>query len=297
MNWKKIFGLFIGLIVLGFLIKILLNSWNNLGDYDFKINYLFILVSFLFLSISPFLVALSWQIMFKGFKEKISYLKIFNILTISMLIRYIPGNIWFIAGRAQMFKKYGISRLKTTITIFIELGILLLAACFIFLIAVILGYNPINFPLYWLALIVGLILISLHPKIFSFFVKKGFKIIQKKDVDLNWNSKTNFQVFSLLSLHWIFQGFAFYFLINSFYPFDIVHLIPLIGVHAIAWVLSFLTFISPAGLGVKEGILVLFLQFLVPLDIAIIASILLRILTVGHEMTFALISTRLRRLE
>ena len=229
--------------------------------------------------------------------ERITFLKTFNVLNISMLIRYIPGNIWYIAGRVELFNKHNISRLASGISIFLEITISLLAASSIFLFALLLGYDLLQISSFWVIPIIILIFIGMQPKIFNTCLNKIYKVIRKKDLQLNWKYENTLELYLLLLTHWIIQGLAFFFLVKSIYPTSYVSLIPFIGIYAIAWVLSFLTFISPGGLGIKEGIMVLFLQSFMPVDVAIVISLFSRIVTILHETLIAGISIGLRKLE
>jgi hypothetical protein len=82
-----------------------------------------------------------------------------------MLIRYIPGNIWYIAGRVELFNKHNISRLASGISIFLEITISLLAASSIFLFALLLGYDLLQIPSFWVIVIIILIFIGMQPNI------------------------------------------------------------------------------------------------------------------------------------
>jgi glycosyltransferase 2 family protein len=297
MNWRKVIGFIVGVIVIIFLVTILSKQWSQIQQYEWTFHLGWLFLSILFLTISTLIVTLSSLTVFREFKESISFLKIFNIFNISAPIRYIPGNVWYVAGRMEMFKKHKVSRLTSTVGLFLEIGIGLIAASTLFLFAILLGYDLVNISSTWIILIIVTMVISMHPKLFNPIINKLYKLVKKQEINLTWNYESTLEIYIILLSHWILQGLAFFFLVKSIYITNDTILIPLIGIYSIAWVLSFLTFISPGGLGIKEGIMVLFLQSFMPLDVSIIISLFSRIVTIFHELLMASISILLRRLE
>jgi glycosyltransferase 2 family protein len=293
----KIIGFIIGIVIIGFLIKILYNNIANLQQYTLSINYLYLTLSFLLLLIIPFITTITWIIMLRAFKEKLSFLKTFNVLNLSALIRYIPGNIVYIIGRARLFKKHSISQITSTILIFTELAITIVASSLIALSLGIIQADISSIPLFWILLLIGLILVGMHPSIFNKGSKKIYKIIKKKELEVNWKYKTILQLFSIQLLNWVIQSISFFFLVKAVFDVPLSFFIPITAIFTLSWVLAFLSFISPAGIGIREGLLVLFLQSIVPLEIAIILSILSRLLIIASEILFATISLYLKKIE
>jgi hypothetical protein len=56
------------------------------------------------------------------------------------------------------------------------------------------------------------------------------------------------------------------------------------GIFAGAWVLGFLSFLAPGGLGVREGILVYLLGFHLPSHVAIVVTLLSRLWVTAAEL-------------
>jgi uncharacterized membrane protein YbhN (UPF0104 family) len=58
----------------------------------------------------------------------------------------------------------------------------------------------------------------------------------------------------------------------------------LVGIFAGAWVIGFLSFLAPGGLGVREGILVYLLGFYLPSHVAIVVTLLSRLWVTAAEL-------------
>lgn len=60
----------------------------------------------------------------------------------------------------------------------------------------------------------------------------------------------------------------------------------LVGLFAVAWIVSTLTPGAPSGIGVRELVLVAGLSLVAPTGSAILAATLLRVVTVGGDLLF-----------
>jgi len=290
MNWKRLLGLILGLAVLGFLVRILYLNLDQIQEYEWSFNYLYLFGSLLLFCVGPFVITRVWVLMLRCFKQEVPYFDLFHVLNVSLVVRYIPGTVWFMASRVKLLKNLGVSRLVGSIALFLELAIDFLSAAFLVVVTLLIGYDFGQVSLFLIIIVFCILCVGLHPSVFSWFIKKAFKIFKRQDIEINWGYKELVALFTFELLKWVIQGVAFFLLIKSIsdVPFEV--LVPVVGIHALAWSLGLLTVISPSGLGFREAFLVLFLQGFIPLNIAIVASILLRLLTVVQEILFASVS-------
>ena len=88
-------------------------------------------------------------------------------------------------------------------------------------------------------------------------------------------------------IRWVFQGLSLFFFASSVFNIE-TNLIPLfIGANSIAFVLGFVSLITPGGLGVKEGVLYYLLVQTLPNVMVSIIVIAWRIFVVLFELISA----------
>ena len=141
-----------------------------------------------------------------------------------------------------------------------------------------LNSNPILYKFLPIIFIIG-VLIFIQPKIFFFFINLGLKLIKKEPIEKKY-FLTEIEITKYLILYSIgniLNGIALFIFINSIIEFPLKYLIPTIGIFVFAGVIGLLAIFAPAGFGVREGIIILFLQNYMPLEIAILISILSRL--------------------
>jgi uncharacterized membrane protein YbhN (UPF0104 family) len=78
-------------------------------------------------------------------------------------------------------------------------------------------------------------------------------------------------------------------LIRSFYPLEIKNLFLLSSINAGSWVIGYLAFFVPGGLGVKDGAYALAFQKIVPTPIATMSAVISRIFQIILEILFSLV--------
>ena len=128
-------------------------------------------------------------------------------------------------------------------------------------------------------LIFGFSFIFIHPKIicpiFNFGLRKFNKIEINPDNFLSYARIIQMTIYHFIVLS--IEGIAFFFLINSVISIPFYTIIGVAGAYILATMSGAIALFAPAGLGVKEGILVLILQLYIPLSIAVLISFMARI--------------------
>ncbi len=289
MNWKKTLSYIIVLTIFWFIFRQIYFSWNDLAQYEFQLNFLTLFFSLVIIIIYFIFISLGWHKLMRYLDVRnLKKLQAIKIRTISDLGRFIPGKIWLVVGRIYLCKKKQISEAKTTLSTLLEIAINIFAALIIFLIT--LPFIP-GIPSYTFYgfILIPILLMALHPKIFIPIFNYGLKLFKKPHDDLEITYIQILYLVILFILFWLFAGVSLFLLTYSFYQIPISLYLPLIGIFCISWVLGFLFFISPGGLGVREGILAVLFALVLPVPIALILAVLTRLWMLIGELLTALI--------
>lgn len=285
----KIVSILIVLAIFFFLGKSLVDNWQKVKDYKFSFNYFYLFISFIFLFGSLLWPAIIWNKILRILEpdKRISNLKAIKICIYSCFGRYIPGKVWMCVGKIFFGVKEGLSKRYLIISAVYEI-ILAATSYFIFsavLISIAFGSKLFNFyiiPI--LTIIVGLIFI--HPKILIYFynlIPNKFKIVELAINDfLDYGNILKLVFY--YSIGCFLSGVGFFFLIRSIVFLPYFYMIEVIGVYILALILGAVAIFAPGGLGVREGMLVMFLKLFFPISVAILISLLARIWTVLGEL-------------
>ncbi len=202
----------------------------------------------------------------------------------SEIIRYIPGTLWAFLGRVTQGKKFAPNRMTIATSLVLEM--LLLACVSLGLAALFLiGYPRYQFAarLLILVLVMLVCLLPLVPALARHGVVVLARLFRRPFavgfsgslavpfgwVVLSWTLYTLFHTFVALALHW---------------PTSLSSLTALAGITLISWFLGFVSFLTPSGLGVREGIVVLLASPYLSTTDAIVYAVVSRVVLTLLEL-------------
>lgn len=289
----SILSWFIVIVIFVFLFKLLFQNIKNLQQYSFNINVYFFFFAFLVMCLGLLFEPLIWISLFYALGEKISYQVINEIASLARMGTFIPGRVWAVGGAVYLLHQEGIAKEKGVIVPFllVFLGMLVGGVLGLKVIITELGENRLKI----LGVIILLFLLF-NPYSLNKTFTLLFWLVKKKKINFSMSFIHYLKVLFFLSLYWGIQGIGGYFVLRAIYPlsFTISNFFTILGAHSISWIIAFLTFLTPAGLGVKEGIFTYILSKHLPFSVSLIFSILLRLFGVSAFTVFFLIFGRKR---
>lgn len=278
------------IIILGvafFIFYNLYTRWNELKQYTFSFDSPYLFAFIILIILFYFLTPIIWSFSLRLFGERVSYKKILKVWHSAQLIRYIPGNIAFVLGRTEAGKKEGIPRTKNLIATSLELALIVIACLTIFLGYILFSATNIGWLIF---LLIPIGLIILHPRIFIPIINFGLKLIKKPEIENKIKYKKILVLFLIVLIIQLIEGFAYAFLLKTIFNYSLsfIELLKFAAIYEGAWVIGFLSFLTPSGIGVREAALSLLLSLYMPLTIAIIFSIFARICCIILEVIIAI---------
>jgi uncharacterized membrane protein/uncharacterized membrane protein YbhN (UPF0104 family) len=244
-----------------------------------------------------FLRSFIWYRIIKGYGHKISFKESGYMWSMSELKRYIPGNIWAVLGRAVLFSKHGVTKKEMGSGYIIEAALFVLGSVVVALLAL-----PFLLPNYseqighLIIILVGIILLLyiFNRKVFELGLPRFARNDGiKKVVHFlfpPFSIQENFLLILISSSALFFFGLGNYLVMSAVFGTDPQLLWQLIGVFVFAFVTGYLSFITPAGIGVREGITIYALTKIVSAGLAAFAALFTRVVLIVAELLFILMS-------
>jgi glycosyltransferase 2 family protein len=266
----------------------LLHNWEQLRSYQPDFRPLFLLLSLAILLVHIFVLSLIWRQSLIYLGSRRPWTETTRIWAISQLARYIPGGIWDIAGRLVLASRAGYSRSLVSVSILLEMVLQTIAALLIFCLSLFFWQDTslVRFSFATLVLVPAGLLV-LYPPVLNAILRRIASLLKREFIPLPLRYV---DVFRLLLAHLgarVLIGTAFHFFIRSLYPWDF-RLWPIaVGIFAAAWVVGFLVFFVPLGLGVREGVMTALLGAYLLVGPASVVAIGFRILVSIRDVLFA----------
>jgi glycosyltransferase 2 family protein len=292
---KRIVGYVVVALVLAVMGRTLFVNWQILQEYSWQLSYPLLAVAVLAALMTQSLYVMMWQTIVRRLGGQITYRQAFRTWFLANLGRYIPGKIWQFVGWLYFGEQAGLSSVQTLTSVAVNLGLQTLTglALSVIVLAPQLGGDLLTrfWPL--LLMIPPGILFAVRPNILEFLLNWGLVRLKREPVELELRTADMF-LFTLGHVGlWAAYGVAFYLFVCSLHPVPIQFLPVLGATYAAAWVIGFLSFLTPGGIGVREGVLAYLLGFWLPMPVAIGISLLSRVWVTTAELIGATIAWRL----
>ncbi|HVP58841.1 MAG TPA: lysylphosphatidylglycerol synthase domain-containing protein [bacterium] len=293
---QRIIGVALACIILLFIGRNLYLGLHAMGHYRFTVSPLRIVGAFATFAVLFPVYGWLWKYIMAKFGYPLTYGKATRIWLLSQAGRYIPGKVWFALGRIYLSEREGIPKRITTIATALELVLVLGSSLVIFGLAWLVRPSIGGHPYVWSVWLIPVMIVGVHPRILRWvlrwlgrFGKRGAAVADASYGDKAFTMKYT-DVLTMLVAYvfcWCIYGIGYY-LIASAIGFatdaagapaspDLKLLPEMIGINALAWAGGFLSVITPAGLGIREGISTFLLRGLVanpyPLLIPLVARV------------------------
>lgn len=294
--------LIVGLLLF-FLIKPFIQTHAQLKDLvSIQIQWHWLLYSFLLLLIywSSYLYPYA-KFLSKIAQKHVPFQNAFTLFHLANITRYLPGRIWGVVRLLSLSNQFGLSKTAVggslTLHVGVEtaLGGLISLSLFFSkqtrdtaqgIIDKTSGLPIVFFMFVVVGIIVGMFLVIpillTHARRFLGTLFDTGKSLFDKSFWTQW-----FNIIVAHILLWSCQGIAFYLFVRSLDPVPFSYAGTVIACYAFAWICGFLSFLTPSGLGIREGLLALLLANYMPGPKATLVALICRVWMLSAEIVLA----------
>ena len=275
-------ALFLCFLFIGF------RLWENRSDFSgihFHLSLIgALVVSSITYALASLLIAVAWQRLLTLLGEKkASFKTCFPVYAHSQIAKYIPGNIVHIAGRHAMGRTTGLSNASLVAAALYEMiGLVTCAG----LIKISINFSSLTVfdPPVSITIFVVVILI-LSP--ISFMMIKSRLMPPQSQV-----KSSSIQVLSgilgvtiLYTLFFLLAGISLLGLVYGIHiTVDITKAFQMLSIFSVSWLAGFLTPGAPAGIGVREAVMIALMEGIIGKSNSVIISILFRLVTIAGDV-------------
>ncbi len=277
-------------------------AWTELPpNYAWHVSWPLLVGGFVLLVAQELSFALIWRAILARLGGGLDVRAAQQIYLGSEFVRYIPGNVWHVFTRILWAERRGIPRVTGLASMTIELATKITSAALVFALTLLvwpdvrglagaLGSGGRTVPLLIGLVGVPLLLVGLHPRLLAGVLNFGLRRLGRSPVSFALRYRDLLVITLLWSASWVVGGAGFGLTVLALAPS--VALTPAmlaicVGIFAIGWDIGFLSFITPSGIGFREGVIALLLALagLVPVAaVAIAIALVARLVGTAAEL-------------
>jgi hypothetical protein len=286
----------IGAVVLYFVVRTLRASAGELRGSRFDFEFWLVIASFAVLAASNLLLPWAWKIICGFFGVQLRYADSLQIQFLSYITRLVPGRVLTLLSQVAVAKEKQIPPLISVATAVIFQVFGTIVGVQIFLLSVLL-WPGLGGAVTAVCVVIWCLLfaLSLWSGAIEAVVAAIMKRIKGQAVAFRMSRKNALAIQAILLASWAIYALALHVLMNSFGEFTFAQSGIITGSQAASSLIGYYTFISPGGLGVREGAQMALLGRHVIPSLAVLIPIVLRVwMTLGDIMLF-LVGVIIRR--
>ncbi len=241
-----------------------------------------------------------WSYVLESIGDPLPRWTALRIWLTSEACRWLPGSVWSYGSRAMQARKHGVSAVAAASSLLLEMLLTILAWSTTAAITLVFYHDSfitlIELVHVKLIAIVCATAVVGGGAIFIFvrrqfantgFVSRKLSVLQSqiealRKTDLNF-TKVAVAYFYFLTLCFL-NGVAAFFVLDAVLPDLNVPILAIIGANAAAWLVGFFAVLAPGGLIVREGTMASLLVAWLPIDQAIGAAVIWRLIQVLVEI-------------
>ena len=226
--------------------------------------------------------------------SRVSFRDAFTLFHLANITRYLPGRVWGVVRLLSLSRRFGLSKtavgssltghvgIETAIGGLIALSLLFSTQMRGTAIEVLekMQGQTLLWALAVMVLLAGCLF--LIPQLAA-HARQFLKTV----VPLLGNVRLLGNVLTCHGLLWLCQGFAFFLFVRSFAPVLWADAGVLTACFAFAWIVGFLSFLTPGGLGIREGLLGVLLSSYMPVPQATLVALVCRVWMLSAESLLA----------
>jgi glycosyltransferase 2 family protein len=260
-------------------------SQINQPDLQFDVPSFLCALALTFLSVLG--GTLGWAHIIRAWYPETAYLAAIRYHLVSIAAKYLPGFGWQQVSKVIQLNRGGASLSVAALPVTFELAIVIMTGMIVGALCFVVAPNPISpWPLTTVVTLIvfSLVAFIMLPLYFSSWIsRRAGHVSIYAAILLNLLAAETFIVAS-----WIFLGIGLWFTSRIFYETSYVDLPYFVTSVVVGFIVSLAVIFVPNGWGVRELTLSFLLQAVVPSSIAVVASIMFRVVIVMVEMAFIL---------
>src|SRR5690606_15510731 len=223
---------------------------------------------------------LAWRQVLAGLGSPLPVRVAGRIMFVGQLGKYIPGAIWAYAAMMDLGRDHGSPPRRTfaciSLALVINLGVGIAIA------AATLATQEAVRQSWYLLLLLPVIAVCMHPKVLTWGLNVALRLARRETLDTVLPGRRVLAALAWTVLGWLVYGLHTWMLAGR-WDLDVVAT----GAHAFAWSTGLLAFLVPAGVGVREGALVLVLHPIIGTGAALAVAVVSRLAFTLADVTAA----------
>jgi uncharacterized membrane protein YbhN (UPF0104 family) len=281
----------LALAVLAAVTLALARNWAAVSGYLRDVDAGALLAAGLLATASPPFTLLGWRTLLADLGTRLPLPPAASVFFVGQLGKYVPGSVWSVVAQAEMGASLRVPRRRMGVVGLLAIGLAALTGVLAGLPALPLLFTRVGEHLsWWWVLVAGVLgCVLFWPRVLNAAIARVLRLLRREPLEHDLGGLAVVVTAGWFLLAWLAAGLSVLVLAHAVAPGQpYSHLfVASVSGFALASSAGMFSVVVPAGVGVRDGVLVLLLATLMPLPAATAVAVLSRFLTVAVDVVVA----------
>lgn len=246
---------------------------------------------------------MAWRALLAGLGSPLPRRVAARVMFVGQLGKYLPGSVWAFVAQVELARDHAVPRTRGAAATLLAVAVTVATGLAVAAVALPLSSAEAARRWWWILAPAPLFLAALHPRVIAWGLGLATRpfarfraVTEAGPWDVGGRAITAAVTWTLLA--WAPLGAHLWVLTWAVGGDALSSLGPAVGAYALAWTLGLLVVFAPAGLGVREAVLVVALAPVVEAGAALVLAVLSRLVMTVADLGWAglgLLTSRGRR--
>jgi hypothetical protein len=237
-------------------------NWQAVSQDLGRVDAPALVVATVLALVGPVLTMLGWRVLLADLGSPLHVAPAAGVFFIGQLGKYLPGSVWSVLAQADMGARLHIPRRRSAVVGLIGIGLGVVTGLLVGLPALpLLLHSSSAGHAGWMLLAVPLLVVACWPRLLNAAIRTGLRVLRREPLEHDLSGRAILLSVLLFIGAWLSFGLHTWVLAQSIGGTGSAGSLLLTAVagYGLAASLGMLAVVAPAGVGIREGLLVLLL--------------------------------------
>lgn len=255
----------LAVLVLAAVVWAVARSWDQVSAELARVSLGALLAASALALLALVLTLVGWRALLADLGSPLGWGPASGVLFVGQLGKYLPGSVWTVVVQAEVASAVGVPRKRTAVVGLLSMGLSALAGLGLGVLALPALLSSGGASWYLLVLLVVPVgAVVLHPRVLNALVSRGLRLVKRAPLEQRLSGRAIAVTMAAYVAAWLCLGLHVWVLVRDLGADGRAALVPAVLGYALAASLGMVAVLLPAGIGLREVVLVVLLTG--PLD-------------------------------
>jgi len=280
----------LGLLVVAAVVWALAGSWQDVRADLARVSPGALVASGALALLTLVLTLVGWRAMLGDLGSPLPLGPASGVLFVGQLGKYLPGSVWTVVVQTEVAGRLGVPRKRTAVVGLLSVLLSALAGLAVGVLALPALLEAGGGRVYLLLVLLLLAgLVCLHPRLLNAFIGRALRLARREPLEHALSGRAIAIAMTAFVLAWLALGLHVWVLATDLGAGAGAAVVPAVPGYALAASVGMLAVLLPAGLGLRELLLVVLLDGVLDRPAATAVVLLSRFIVTGADLVAALV--------